>query len=81
MHILHRAFVISGIPRGSILSWENTNWAMSRISRKEYASASIFCRTPSRKNFFIFPEMRTKKQAEAHCTTFGKLGQVILFII
>jgi hypothetical protein len=46
---------------------------MSSVSRKEYESANIFCETPNKNKFFIFPEMRTKKQAETHCTTFGKL--------
>jgi hypothetical protein len=63
--------IFSGSITGTVLSWSDDSWIISNVTKKENIPENMFCKIPSRKNFFIFPEMRTPMQGESLCASYG----------
>jgi hypothetical protein len=61
----------SGNLAGTVLSWSNISWTLSNVTKGENISEMIFCKTPSKRNVFIFSELRTPKQGENLCASYG----------
>jgi hypothetical protein len=70
-HCFNEELVFLGNLTGTVLSWSTISWILINVTKKENIPANIFCITPNKETFFIFPELRSPKQGEGLCSSFG----------